>query len=172
MLVCQCVLRSIITYKIHLILPARPDIRNVLPRNHIHSPWHADLCETGWNSSAVLVSLYQRRACACPPRRVKPLCRRHSQHSRSAQTLRECRMAISVSKSTAMLVAIASRRIPKPRPVQLFGEPIPCHDTDRYLGVRTDTQLTSSHVDEARKRSAQNLGALGPLVNRKNAFLS
>ena len=50
------------------------------------------------------------------------------------QWLREQRITISVSKSTAMLLAKISRCIPKPRPVQLFGEPIHWFSTARYLG--------------------------------------
>ena len=38
--------------------------------------------------------------------------------------LREWRIAINVSKSSAMLFVKAGRRIPKSRPVQLFGDPI------------------------------------------------
>jgi len=36
--------------------------------------------------------------------------------------MREWRISINVSKSTAMLFAKACRRIPTPRPVRLFGE--------------------------------------------------
>ena len=45
------------------------------------------------------------------------------------------RIAINVSKSSAMLFAKTSRRIRKPRAVQLFGEPIQWVDNARYLGV-------------------------------------
>jgi hypothetical protein len=38
--------------------------------------------------------------------------------------LSEWRIAINVSKSSAMLFAKTGRRVPKPRPVQLFGKPI------------------------------------------------
>jgi hypothetical protein len=54
--------------------------------------------------------------------------------------LKEWRIAINVSKSTAML--FSRRLIQKPRPVQLFGEPILWVDAVRYLGVIIDTRLT------------------------------
>ena len=37
------------------------------------------------------------------------------------------------------------------------------------LGVTLDTQLTwSPHIDQARKRTAQRIGMLGPFLNRKS----
>jgi hypothetical protein len=81
--------------------------------------------------------------------------------------LSEWRIAIKVSKSSAMLVAKTDRCIPKPRAVQLFGEPIEWVDDFRYLGVTLDKRLTwSKHIDQVRKKAAQRLGTLGPLLNR------
>ena len=60
---------------------------------------------------------------------------------------------MNVSKSTAMLFAKADRRIPKPRPVRLFGEPIRWVDTARYLGVNLDTGLKRS-THQVRKKAA------------------
>jgi hypothetical protein len=55
------------------------------------------------------------------------------------------------------------------RPVRLFGEPIEWVDRTRYLGVTLDTRLTwSPHIDQVRKRTAQRMGMLGPLLNRKS----
>jgi hypothetical protein len=54
--------------------------------------------------------------------------------------LKKWRIAIKVSKSTAML--FTRRCIQKSRPVQLFGEPILWVDAARYLGVILDTRLT------------------------------
>ena len=54
--------------------------------------------------------------------------------------LREWRIAINVSKSTAM--SFSSRRIQNPRPALLFGEPIVWVDTTRYLGVTFYKRLT------------------------------
>jgi hypothetical protein len=56
--------------------------------------------------------------------------------------LRDWRIAINVSKSTAVLFVKAARRIQRPRPVQFLGEPIRWVETARYLGVILDTQLT------------------------------
>jgi len=48
--------------------------------------------------------------------------------------LGEWRIAINISKSTAIIFARAGRRFIQPRPVTLFGEPIQWVDTTRYLG--------------------------------------
>jgi len=48
--------------------------------------------------------------------------------------LSEWRIAINVSKSTAIIFARAGRRFIQPRPVTLFGEPIEWVETTRYLG--------------------------------------
>jgi hypothetical protein len=82
--------------------------------------------------------------------------------------LSEWRIAINVSKGTAVIFAYAGRRFIQPRPVILFGKPIQWVNTTRYLGLTLDTQLTwSPHIDQVRKRVAQRLYMLGPLLNRK-----
>ena len=48
--------------------------------------------------------------------------------------LSEWRIAINVSKSSAMIFSRAGRRLIQPRPVTLFGEPIQWVETTRYLG--------------------------------------
>jgi len=81
----------------------------------------------------------------------------------------QLRIAINVSKSTAIIFARAGRRFIQPRPVTLFREPIEWVETTRYLGVTLDTRLTwSSHTDQVRKRTAQRTGMPGPLLNRKS----
>ena len=81
--------------------------------------------------------------------------------------LREWWIPINVSKSTTMLFAKAGRCILKPRPVQLFWEPIRRVETACYLGMILDTRLIwSMHIDEVRKEVTQGLGVLGPLLNR------
>src|SRR5215510_6793971 len=81
--------------------------------------------------------------------------------------LSEWRIAINVSKSSAMIFARAGRRFIQPRPVTLFGEPIQWVDTTRYLGVTLDKRLTwSPHIGQVSKRTAQRMGLLGPLLNR------
>jgi len=83
--------------------------------------------------------------------------------------LSEWRIAINVSKSTAIIFARAERRFIQPLPVTLFEEPIEWVDTTRYLGVTLDTRLTwSPDIDQVRKRTAQRMGMLGPLLNRKS----
>jgi len=51
----------------------------------------------------------------------------------------EWRIAINVSRDTAIIFARAGRRFIQPRTVTLFGEPIQLVDTTRYLGVTLDT---------------------------------
>jgi len=51
------------------------------------------------------------------------------------QLLSEWRIAINVSKSTAIIFARAGRRFIQPRPVTLLWEPIAWVDTIRYRGV-------------------------------------
>jgi hypothetical protein len=53
--------------------------------------------------------------------------------------LRDWRIAINVSKSTAVFFVKAARCIRKPRAVQFLGEPIQWVETARYLGVTLDT---------------------------------
>ena len=61
----------------------------------------------------------------------------------------------------------AGRRFIQSRPVTLLGEPIEWVDTTRYLGVTLDKGLTwSPHIDQVRKKIAQRMGMLGPLLNR------
>jgi hypothetical protein len=85
--------------------------------------------------------------------------------------LRDWRIAINVSKSTAMLFAKTTRCIQRPRPVQLFGEPIQWIDTARYLAVTLDTRLIwSAHVNQVGRKAARRLGVLGPLLNRRSGL--
>lgn len=49
--------------------------------------------------------------------------------------LKKWRITIDVSQSSVMLFAKADRRISKPPPAQLFGEPIQWVYTARYLGI-------------------------------------
>jgi hypothetical protein len=83
----------------------------------------------------------------------------------------ELRIVINVSKSTAIIFARAGRRFIQPRPVTLFGEPIQWVDTTRYLWVTLNTRLNwSPHIDQVRKKTAQRIYVLDPLLNRKSAL--
>jgi hypothetical protein len=85
--------------------------------------------------------------------------------------LRSWRIAINVSKGTAVLFVKTARSARQPRPVQFLGEPIQWVQTARCLGVTLDTRLTwSAHVNQVRKKSAQRLGVLGPLLNRRSGL--
>jgi len=81
----------------------------------------------------------------------------------------EWNIVINVPKSTAIIFASAGRRFIQHGLVTLFGEPIEWVDTTRYLGLILDTRLTwSPHIDQVMKRTAQRMGMLGPLLNRKS----
>jgi len=42
-------------------------------------------------------------------------------------------------------------------------------DSTRYLGVTLDRRLSwSPHIDQTRRRTAQRMGMLGPVLNRKS----
>jgi hypothetical protein len=57
--------------------------------------------------------------------------------------------------STAMIFARAGQRFLKPRPTQLFGEPIQYVVSTRYLVVTLDMPLTwSPLIDQVRKKAA------------------
>ena len=72
--------------------------------------------------------------------------------------LSEWRIAINVSKSTAIIFARAGLRFIQPRLVTLFGEPIRWVDTTRYLGLILYTQLAwLPHMNQVRKRAIFNL---------------
>jgi hypothetical protein len=83
--------------------------------------------------------------------------------------LSDLRIAINVSKSSAMIFARAGRRFIQPRPVTLFGEPIQWVDITRYLELTLDKRLTfSPHIDQVSSRTAKTMGLLGPLLNRRS----
>jgi hypothetical protein len=83
--------------------------------------------------------------------------------------LSEWRISINVSKSSAIIFARAGRRYIQPRPVILFGEPIEWVDTIRYLGVTLENRLTwSPHITQVGKRTAQRMGLLGHVLNRRS----
>jgi hypothetical protein len=69
----------------------------------------------------------------------------------------------------AVLFSKAARRDRQPRPVQVLRQPIQWVETVGCLGVTLDAQLTwSAEVNPVRKKAAQRLGVLGPLLNRRS----
>jgi hypothetical protein len=83
--------------------------------------------------------------------------------------LSEWRIALNVSKTRAIIFARAGLRFVQPRPINLFEEPIEWVETIRYLGVTLDKRLTwSPQMVQFRKRTAQRMGMLGPLLKRKS----
>jgi hypothetical protein len=125
-------------------------------------------------------SLCQRHPLTLAPRRFSPL---HGHHSHVPQadaarqlpgviprlsTVVEWRIANNVSKSTAIIFASGGRRFIQPRPVTLFREP---SNWSKQLVIwgDLDTRLTwSPHIDQVRKKTAQRIGMLGPLLNGKS----
>ena len=83
--------------------------------------------------------------------------------------LSEGRIAINVSKSTALIFAPAGRRFIQSRPVTHVGEPIEWVYNTRYLGVTLDKGLNwSLHMDQVRKKTAQRMGVRVTLLNSKS----
>ena len=68
----------------------------------------------------------------------------------------------------AIIFARSGRHFIQPRPVTLRGaNAMGQHNS--LSGVTLDTRLTwSPHMDQVRKRIAQRMGVLGPLLNRKS----
>jgi hypothetical protein len=70
--------------------------------------------------------------------------------------LGEWRIAINISKSTAIIFVRAEWHFIQPRPIRLFGEPIEWVDRTHYLGVTLDKRLIwSPHIDQVMKKTAQ-----------------
>jgi hypothetical protein len=85
--------------------------------------------------------------------------------------LRDWRIAINVSKSTAMLFTKTTRRVQRPRPPQLFGESIRWVETARYLRVTLGTRLTwSALFNQLRNKAAERLGFLSPFLNKRSGL--
>jgi hypothetical protein len=83
--------------------------------------------------------------------------------------LSEWRIAVNVSKSTVKIFARAGWHFIQPRTVTFFRRPIQWVETTRYLGVTLDTRLTwSPHIHQVSKETAQRIGMLGPLLDRKS----
>jgi hypothetical protein len=78
------------------------------------------------------------------------------------------RIAINVSKSTAILFVKAARRIQKSRPSAVSRR---ANTVGRNSTVTLDTHLTwSAHVNQVGKKVAQRLGVLGSLLNRRSGL--
>ena len=140
----------------------RPDVRSVVPDGHVISSWHESWGGSGGLISPVLFSLYVNdmlspshhvelalyaddTAIIATSRIPTMLVSYLESYLNDLQRwLSESRIAINVSKSTAIIFARAGRRFIQPRPVTLFGEPIEWVDRTRYLGVTLDTRLTYS----------------------------
>jgi hypothetical protein len=75
--------------------------------------------------------------------------------------LSKWKTAINVSKSSALLFVKNGRRIPQPRPLRFFGEPIEWVDTAHYLGVTLDKRLTWSKHRSGEKQSGPETGNTG-----------
>jgi hypothetical protein len=77
--------------------------------------------------------------------------------------LRDWRIGINVSNSTAVLFTKTARRIQTPRPVQFSRKPIQWVETWRYLWVTLETRLTCMpHVSELEGRQHTDWACLLP----------
>jgi hypothetical protein len=137
------------------------NVPNVLPGGYVISSRHASWDATGGLISPVLFSLYVNdmpslshhvelvlyaddTAIIATSRKPTLLVSYLESHLNDLQLwLRECSIAINVSKCSAMMFARAGGRFIQPRPVTLFGETIQWVETTRYLGVTLDKRLTS-----------------------------
>jgi len=82
--------------------------------------------------------------------------------------LSEWRIAINVSKITAIIFARAGRRFIQLRPVTLFSG----NQSNWSKQLVIWGWPWSSHIDQFRKRTAQRMGIPGPLLNRKSDLSS
>jgi hypothetical protein len=81
--------------------------------------------------------------------------------------LSEWRIAINTSKSSFVLFAKAGIRIPKPRPDKLLTNAVGRYH--EFSAVTLDKRLTwSPHIDHVIISTAQRMGMLGPLLNRRS----
>jgi len=78
------------------------------------------------------------------------------------------KIVINVSKCTAIIFARAGRRFIQPLPVTSRGTNRMCRHHS-LSGVTLDKAFTwSPHIDQVRKKTAQRMGMLGPLLNSKS----
>jgi hypothetical protein len=140
----------------NLIIPPQSDVRSVLPDGHVISSRHAGWSGSGWVDTPVIVSLYVNdmpkpshhvelalyaddTAFIATSRKLTLLVSYLQSYINDLQRLlSECRIAINISKSAAIIFARAVRRFIQPRPVTFFGEPIEWFDNTRYLRVTLD----------------------------------
>lgn len=81
---------------------------------------------------------------------------------------RKWRIEVNPEKSAAVYFSPGlTRKLPKP--VELFGKPIPWVKEVKYLGVILDRRLSfASHIKRVRNRAAFVLNRLHPLINKKS----
>jgi hypothetical protein len=124
------------------------------------------------SSHHVELALYADDTAIIATSRKPPLLVRYleSYLSDLQQSLNEWRIAISVSKSTAIIFARFRRSFVQRRPVTtVFGDPIHWVDTTRYLGITLNKWLTwSPNVYQVRKKNTPGTGLLRPLLNRRS----
>ena len=86
--------------------------------------------------------------------------------------LRDWKIVINVSKSTAIILACARRHFVQPRPLALFGDTIEWVDTTRYLGDIQDRPLIwSPHIYQIRRKTAHRMGLLCAVLNRSDLYI-
>jgi len=155
----------------NLLLPPGLDVRSVFPDGHFISSRHVGRCGSGWidlpcplqsvcerhapPSHHVELALYVDDAAIIATSRKTTLLVSYLESFLNDLQgwLSEWRIAINVSRITAIIFARAGRRLIQPQPFRLLGEPNEWFDTIRYLGVNLDKGLNCSpNIDKVRKR--------------------
>ena len=168
---------TILNLPSHLVHVISSDVRGVFPDGHIIPSRHAGWGGALWVDLPCPLQSMSRHTHTIAPHRASPLRGQHGHHITSRKPtmlvsyldthlsnlqrwLMEWRIAINVSKNSAIIFARAGRRFIQPRSVTLFEEPIKLVDTTHYLGVTLDKRLTwSPHIDRLR-RTAQRMASL------------
>jgi hypothetical protein len=157
---------TVLNFPSHILISRLLNVPNVPPVNHIHVSWHAGWGGPEWTRLPCTVQSRPTTYLLTPSRHVElvqcaddtalvvtsrsPLLVGYLEAylGRLQHWLRDWRIAINVSKSTALLFVEAARSTQKARPDQILGEPTQWVETARYLWVTLDTQLTqSAHVN-------------------------
>ena len=88
---------------------------------------------------------------------------------KNSRTVPELLFCAFMAGYSLKLYHLLSSRVP--RVVQLFEEPIEWVNDACYLGMTLDKPLTTlKHTDQVRKKVAQRLGMLGPLLSRRSCL--
>ena len=169
-------------YQYNLFIPPGSDVRSVLPDGHVISSSHAGQCGSGWiDLPCLLQSVRQRHALTQAPRLVSHLRGWHDSHSHVPQADARQLPGVLPQWPTTVVERMEYRHkcfqkhCDDIRACPTALHPSPTSNTFRgtnpmgrnysLSGVTLDKRLTwSSHNLQVRKKTAQMMGMLGPLV--------